>query len=73
MTQNSEHYLVGKLLWQLEQERMQWRSYQTRYEAQQDILEYISMFYNSGRLHSYLGYMSPNEFKRQVMEQRKVA
>ncbi|WP_143032472.1 IS3 family transposase, partial [Nitrosomonas sp. Nm33] len=31
--------------------------YQNRYEAQQDILNYISMFYNSHRLHSYLDYM----------------
>ncbi|WP_457589486.1 IS3 family transposase, partial [Legionella pneumophila] len=26
----------------------------------QDILNYITMFYNSHRLHSYLGYLSPN-------------
>ncbi|WP_457608784.1 IS3 family transposase, partial [Legionella pneumophila] len=25
----------------------------------QDILNYITMFYNSHRLHSYLGYLSP--------------
>ncbi|MBT7307080.1 MAG: IS3 family transposase [Gammaproteobacteria bacterium] len=30
----------------------QWRSYQTRYEAQQDVLDYIAMWYNSDRLHS---------------------
>jgi len=28
----------------LKKERIQWRSYQTRYEAQQDVLEYISIF-----------------------------
>ncbi|WP_457607220.1 IS3 family transposase, partial [Legionella pneumophila] len=28
----------------------------------QDILNYITMFYNSHRLHSYLGYLSPNQF-----------
>ncbi|MFC1357550.1 MAG: IS3 family transposase, partial [gamma proteobacterium symbiont of Phacoides pectinatus] len=27
----------------LKQERVQWRNYQTRHEAQQDILEYISI------------------------------
>ena len=47
----------------LKQERVQWRQYQTRYEAQQDILNYISMFYNCYRLHSYLGYMNPNQFE----------
>lgn len=46
-------------------------NYQTRYEAQQDILEYISMFYNGRRLHSYLGYMSPNDYEWQLMEQKK--
>lgn len=57
----------------LKQERVQWRSYQTRYEAQQDVLDYITMFYNSRRLHSYLGYTSPNEFEAQLMEVKKVA
>ena len=38
----------------LKQERCQWRQYQTRYEAQQDILQYIAVFYNNQRLHSYL-------------------
>ena len=55
----------------LKQERVQWRHYQTRYEAQQDILEYISMFYNGYRLHSTLGYMSPNDFEKQLMVKLK--
>ena len=50
----------------LKQERVQWRHYQTRYEAQQDILNYISMFYNSHRLHSTLDYMSPDEYEKQL-------
>lgn len=33
----------------LKQEQMQWSHYQTKYEAQQDILDYISMFYNCYR------------------------
>ncbi|MEJ1357293.1 MAG: IS3 family transposase, partial [Candidatus Sedimenticola sp. (ex Thyasira tokunagai)] len=40
---------------------------------QQDILEYISMFYNSRRLHSYLDYMSPNDFEQQLLELKKAA
>jgi len=47
----------------LKQERVQWRNYQTRYDAQQDILNYITMWYNSQRLHSYLGYQSPNNYE----------
>jgi len=57
----------------LKQERVQWKNYQTRYEAQQDILDYITMFYNSHRLHSYLGYKSPNQFEAQWMILNKAA
>lgn len=57
----------------LKQEQVQWCHYQTRYEAQQDILNYISMFYNSYRLHSYLGYMNPNEFELEWKKMKKVA
>jgi len=57
----------------LKQERVQWNCYPTRYEAQQDILNYISMFYNPYRLHSYLGYKSPNQFEEEIVELRKVA
>ena len=57
----------------LKQERVQWRHYQTRHEAQQDILDYISMFYNARRLHSYLDYKSPNQFEKEMTELRKAA
>ena len=57
----------------LKQELVQWCNYQTRYEAQQDILKYISMFYNAKRLHSYLDYKSPNQFEQEVTELRNVA
>jgi len=57
----------------LKQERVHWRNYQTRYEAQQDILDYISMFYNSTRLHSTLNYMSPNDYEKQFTEMKKAA
>ena len=57
----------------LKQERVQWRNYQTRYEAQQDILQYISLFYNNYRLHSTLNYVSPDEYERQFNELTKAA
>ena len=50
----------------LKQELVHWRNYQTRYAAQQDILNYITMWYNSHRLHSYLDYQSPNDFEKFV-------
>jgi len=55
----------------LKQERVMWRNYQTRYEAQQDILNYITMFYNSKRLHSHLDYKTPNQFENEHLVQLK--
>lgn len=57
----------------LKQERVHWRNYQTRYEAQQDILNYIVMFYNPYRLHSTLGYMSPSHYEKQLTEMNEAA
>jgi len=57
----------------LKKERVQWRHYQTRAEAQRDILDYSVMFYNSRRLHSTLGYTSPNDYKSAVIELKKAA
>ena len=68
-----DNAVVESFFGSLKQELVQWRNYQTRYEAQQDILEYIAMFYNSTRLHSYLGYLSPNDFEQRLMEVEKAA
>lgn len=57
----------------LKKERVQWRHYQTRAEAQRDILDYIVMFYNSQRLHSTLDYISPNEYESAMAELKKAA
>ena len=57
----------------LKQERVQWQNYQTRFEAQQDILDYIAMFYNKTRLHSYLDYVSPNDYEQQFNKLQKSA
>jgi transposase InsO family protein len=57
----------------LKRERVLWTHYQTRREAQQDVMNYISMFYNSHRLHSYLGYKSPNVYEAEMVELKKVA
>ena len=47
----------------LKTERVFPKNYRTREEARRDIIDYIEMFYNSKRLHSYLGYVSPREFE----------
>ena len=47
--------------------KREWTShcaYATRQEAKADIIVYIEMFYNSKRKHSYLGYVSPNEYEK---------
>ena len=68
-----DNSVVESFFGSLKQERVQWQNYQTRYEAQQDILEYIAMFYNSNRLHSYLGYLSPNDYEQQLLAMKKAA
>lgn len=68
-----DNAVVESFFGSLKQERVHWRHYQTRYEAQQDILQYITMFYNSQRLHSYLNYVSPNTFEKQLLEIQQAA
>lgn len=58
-----DNSVVESFFGSLKQERVQWKHYQSRNEARQDILDYITMFYNCNRLHSYLGYKSPNQFE----------
>ncbi len=47
----------------LKTERVYFANYQTREEARLDVVDYIEMFYNSRRLHSYLDYVSPRQFE----------
>jgi putative transposase len=47
----------------LKKERVRGRTYKTRAEAKADIFEYIELFYNPKRRHSYLGYVSPMKFE----------
>ena len=57
----------------LKKERVHSKRYQTRAEAQRDILDYIVMFYNSRRQHSYLGYASPNQYEAAMTGLKKAA
>jgi putative transposase len=41
--------------------------YETRREAQRDIFEYIEVFYNRERLHSSLGYYTPEEYEELML------
>lgn len=48
----------------LKKERVGRRIYRSRQEARVDIFDYIEVFYNRSRRHSYLGQVSPYEFER---------
>ena len=43
------------------------KKYKTRMEAKRDIFEYIEIFYNRERLHSSIGYNSPEEYEKMTM------
>jgi len=43
------------------------KKYKMRMEAKRDIFEYIEIFYNRERLHSFLGYNSPEEYEKMTM------
>ncbi|MFC3200874.1 IS3 family transposase [Alteromonas oceani] len=68
-----DNAVVESFFGTLKQERVQWRHYQSRHAAQQDILHYITMFYNSQRMHSYLDYKSPNQYEADMANLGKAA
>jgi len=48
----------------LKKELVHRERYATREEAKQSVFEYIEAFYNRVRLHSSLGYQSPEDFEK---------
>lgn len=68
-----DNAVVESFFGSLKQEQVHWQHYQTRFEAQQEVLSYITMFYNSKRLHSYLDYRSPNQYEKEMATLKKVA
>ena len=51
----------------LKKELIYQKKYQTRDEAKISIFDYLVGFYNSRRIHSTLGYVSPNVFEKQYL------
>ena len=47
----------------LKTELVHQRTYATHEQARQSIFEYVEVFYNRTRLHSSLGYVSPESFE----------
>ena len=58
-----DNAVAERFLGSLKRERTDRRHYVTRQEARADVVNYIEMFYNSKRLHSYLGSVSPNAYE----------
>lgn len=51
-------------LWStIKRELVHQRRFKTRAEARSEVFEYIEVFYNRRRMHSGLGYLSPEEFE----------
>ena len=53
----------------LKRERIRRKIYLSRDEARQDVFNYIEMFYNPKRRHSYANNVSPVEFEKQYFKQ----
>ncbi len=49
------------------------RSFQTHEEARRALFEYIEAWYNRRRRHSALGYVSPEQYERDVSTRRAAA
>ena len=54
----------------LKTEETHLRRYRTREEAKLSIFEYIEVFYNRKRLHSTLGYVSPEDYEKSWERQK---
>lgn len=50
----------------LKNELVHHEKYRAREEARLSIFDYIEMFYNKRRIHSYLNYVSPEEFEKSM-------
>ena len=58
-----DNAVVESFFGSLKCERLFWQRYPSCQVAQNDIVDYIAMFYNPLRLHSYLEYKSPNQYE----------
>ena len=56
----------------LKMERVWHKDYANHAEATNDIADYIVGFYNSIRLHSKLGNLSPNAFERESTSKKSI-
>jgi putative transposase len=57
----------------LKNERVHRTQYPTREHAMNDVARYIELRYNSQRLHSGLGYKTPNEVHNEYLNEQRAA
>ena len=57
----------------LKNERVYRMAYPTKDKAMNDIASWIELRYNHIRLHSALGYRTPNEVEREILDLTKAA
>lgn len=59
-----DNSVMERFFGSLKSERTDHQIYATREEAKKETIDYIEMFYNSQRLHSTLGYVTPLQFEK---------
>lgn len=59
-----DNAVVESFFHTLKMEHAYWCHYQARSEATASLFDYIELFYNSYRRHSYLGFKNPSEYER---------
>jgi len=62
-----DNAMAESFLASLECELIDRTHFPTREEAQREVFSFIEGFYNTWRLHSSLGYLSPAEFERRAV------
>jgi putative transposase len=67
-----DNAVMERFFLNLKMERVWPRDYANHAEAQQDITDYIVGFYNGVRLHSTLGYCSPNQYEQQHLASKSM-
>lgn len=59
-----DHAVVESFFHTLKTEHIYQKRFTTREEAKKSIFEYVEIFYNKQRMHSFLGYLSPEEYEK---------
>jgi transposase InsO family protein len=64
-----DNAVVESFFASLKRERVYQRQYRTKIEAQQEIFQYMEVWYNRKRRHSTLGYLSPEQYEQHYQYQ----